>query len=68
MELDVAHTDEEALHAHLELLLDARVVNLVVKHVDLVNDTTLVEVRYVASATPDAIPEEDPAAIARARS
>ena len=50
MELDVAYTDEDALRAHLEMLLDARVVNLVVKHVDLVNDTTLVEVRYVVGA------------------
>ena len=46
--LDTAHTDEEALRAHLELLLGGRVVNLTVKHVDLVDDTTLVEARYVA--------------------
>ncbi len=61
IELDVAHTDELALKTHLELLLDARVVNLGVKHLDLVNDTTLVEVRYVASATPAAVPAEYPA-------
>jgi Domain of unknown function (DUF4956) len=48
LRLDSAHTDEEALRAHLELLLGARVVNLSVKHVDLVNDSTLVEVRYRA--------------------
>ena len=48
--LDVAYTDEEALRTHLEVLLKGRIVNLVVKHVDLVNDTTLVEVRYVATA------------------
>ena len=47
--LDVAYTDEEALRAHLEMLLKGRIVNLIVKHVDLVNDTTLVEVRYVAT-------------------
>jgi hypothetical protein len=47
--LDVAYTDEEALRAHLGMLLKGRIVNLVVKHVDLVDDTTLVEVRYVAS-------------------
>ena len=66
--MDVAHTDELALKAHLELLLDARVVNLGVKHLDLVNDTTLVEVRYVASATPAAVPAEYPAPNARALS
>ena len=50
MQLDVAYTDEGALRAHLELLLNARVINLIVKHVDLVNDTTLVEVRFVVGA------------------
>ena len=48
LQLDTAHTDEDALRAHLELLLGGRVVNLAVKHVDLVDDTTLVEVRYVS--------------------
>jgi hypothetical protein len=47
MQLDVAHTDEGALRAHLEARLGGRVVNLIIRHVDLVNDTTLVEVRYV---------------------
>ncbi|GAB7103118.1 DUF4956 domain-containing protein [Streptomyces phaeofaciens JCM 4814] len=47
LRLDSAHTDEAALRAHLEVLLGGRVVNLSVKNVDLVNDTTLVEVRYV---------------------
>ncbi|WP_158850835.1 DUF4956 domain-containing protein [Saccharothrix deserti] len=46
--LDTAHTDEEALRAHLQQLMGGRVVNVVVKEVDLVDDTTLVEVRYVA--------------------
>ncbi|MGP3918849.1 DUF4956 domain-containing protein [Nonomuraea sp. 10N515B] len=46
--LDVAHTDEEALRSHLEVLLNGRVTNLSIKQLDLVNDTTLVEVRYVA--------------------
>lgn len=49
VQLDVAHTDEEALRSHLEMLLNGRVANLSIKHVDLVNDTTLVEVRYRAS-------------------
>jgi hypothetical protein len=52
MRVDVAHTDEETLRTHLELLLNGRVVNLTIKHVDLVNDTTLVEVRYVATGAP----------------
>ena len=47
VQLDVAYTDEEALRAHLEMLLKGRVVNVSVKHVDLVNDTTLAEVRYI---------------------
>jgi hypothetical protein len=46
LQLDTAHTDEGALRAHLEQLLGGRVVNLAVRHVDLVDDTTLVEVRY----------------------
>jgi hypothetical protein len=50
LRLDSAHTDEDALRAHLEVLLGGRVVNLLVKNVDLVNDTTLVEVRYVVPA------------------
>ncbi|SCF10696.1 protein of unknown function [Micromonospora haikouensis] len=47
LRLDVAHTDENALRGHLEMLLDARVVGVVVRSVDLVNETTLVDVRYV---------------------
>ena len=47
LQLDTAYTDEDALRAHLEMVLGGRVVNLSVKHVDLVDDTTLVEVRYV---------------------
>ena len=46
--LDTAYTDEHALRVHLERLLGARVLNVSVKDVDLVNDTTLVDVRYVA--------------------
>jgi Ca2+/Na+ antiporter len=50
MQLDTAHTDEERLRAHLETLLGATVVHVTIKHVDLVNDTTLAEVRYLAAA------------------
>jgi hypothetical protein len=50
MHLDVAHTTEEALRAHLEPLLNGRIVNLTIKRIDLVNDTTLVDVRYRTDA------------------
>ncbi|GAA2688627.1 MULTISPECIES: DUF4956 domain-containing protein [Actinoplanes] len=49
--LDAAHTDETTLRAHLERVLGGTVVNLSIKQVDLVNDSTLVEVRYLAPAT-----------------
>lgn len=57
VQLDVAYTDEDALRSHLETLLNGRVVNLSVKRVDLVNDTTLAEVRYVARP---AVPHQEP--------
>ena len=56
MQLDVAYLDEAAVRERLAVQLNGRVVNLTVRHVDLVNDTTLVEVRYVAART--AVPRE----------
>ena len=50
--LDVALADEAALVAHLEGLLRARVHRVSVQRLDLVNDTTCVEVRYAAAGTP----------------
>ncbi|WP_406353759.1 DUF4956 domain-containing protein [Streptomyces sp. NBC_00658] len=50
LRLDSAYTDEDALRADLEVLLGGRVVNLSVRSIDLVNDTTQVEVRYVVPA------------------
>ncbi|GIG41327.1 DUF4956 domain-containing protein [Cellulomonas phragmiteti] len=44
--LDQAFTSEPALVAHLEHLLDAHVHAVDVQRLDLVNDTTCVEVRY----------------------
>jgi hypothetical protein len=44
--LDRAFTDEPMLRLHLEHLLDARVHRVKVRKVDLVNDTTNVEVRF----------------------
>ena len=48
--LDAAFTDEAQLTARLERLLGAEVVKLKVKKVDLVNDTTSVDVRYRLTA------------------
>lgn len=48
--LDQAWPDETALIAHLEHTLGARVHRIVVQRLDLVNDTTTVEVRYQLSA------------------
>lgn len=48
--LDAAFADESALIAHLEGLLGARVHGVHVRSLDLVNDTTLVDVRYQVGA------------------
>lgn len=59
--LDTAYTDETALHAALERMLGARVHRATVQHLDLVNDSTTVEVRYqVAERT--SVPVADAAA------
>lgn len=46
MLLDSAITDQVTLVAHLEQILGARVHSASIQRVDLVNDTTLVDVRY----------------------
>jgi hypothetical protein len=46
MVIDVAHRDESALSGHLEALLSAEILDVSVQRVDLVNDTTVVDVRY----------------------
>ncbi len=56
MRLDRAFTDESALHRHVEQLLGARVARLRVKRVDLVEDTTVVDVRYALDGRPDGAP------------
>ena len=48
--LDRAHVVHSDLVAHLESLLGAAVVSVKVLRADLVNDTTLVEVRYRSDA------------------
>lgn len=66
--VDVAHTDEEVLRSHLEMLLGAKVVNLSVSKLDLVNDTTLVDVRYrVARGRRNDTALTEPAMAARER-
>ena len=76
--LDRAIADEGELHDHLERMLGARVRVVIVQQLDLVNDTTLVDVRYqvpqhprsrsaTGSATPDvALPEAGSPAALRA--
>ncbi len=46
MTLDQAFTDESALVAHLQDLLGARVHHVAIRRVDMVQQTTTVEVRY----------------------
>lgn len=50
--LDAAHTDESELRATLERLLHARVHRVTVQHLDLVNDSTVVDVRYRVNERP----------------
>lgn len=45
--VDRAIPDEQALVDHLQVLLGARVVRVVVQQLDLVDDSTTVDVRYV---------------------
>jgi Domain of unknown function (DUF4956) len=49
--LDVAYSDETALIERLEDMLGARVHRVSVRRLDLVNDTTLVDVRYQLPGT-----------------
>jgi hypothetical protein len=44
--LDGAYTDDSALLVHLRKVVDGEVRRAVVHRVDLVNDTTLVDVRW----------------------
>lgn len=54
MTLDRAFVDETELIAYLEQLLGASVKQVAVTQIDLVNDTTRVEVRYELPAVPAA--------------
>jgi hypothetical protein len=44
--LDAAYTNEDELKERLESLLGARVRRMKVRRLNLVNDTTVVDVRY----------------------
>lgn len=65
--LDSAVTDERDLVARLEMLLDARVTRVTPIRVDLVDDTTTVEVHYAAAQRPSvpAAERHDVAAVTR---
>ena len=52
VQLDRAVTDETALRTQLEALLGATVHRVQVRKLDLVNDTTLVDVRYELPSVP----------------
>ena len=52
VELDTAFTNEADLVAHLTALLDSEILGVDIDTVDLVNDTTSVQVRYRIRVTP----------------
>jgi Ca2+/Na+ antiporter len=52
VQLDTAYADETKLRLELERMLGATVHKVTVMHLDLVNDTTLVDVRYQITSKP----------------
>jgi Ca2+/Na+ antiporter len=54
VQLDTAYADETKLRLELERMLGADVHKVTVQHLDLVNDTTLVDVRYKITNRPPA--------------
>jgi Ca2+/Na+ antiporter len=54
--VDTALPDERELTGHLELVLGARVRSIQIRELDLVNDTTLVDVRYQIDTAPSLEP------------
>jgi len=52
VQLDTAYSDETKLRLELERMLGATVHKVTVQHLDLVNDTTLVDVRYQITRKP----------------
>lgn len=61
--LDRAFADEHALKGHLEELLHARVHRVKVRRLDMVNDTTNVEVRYQQLDRPQSTQLDDGVAV-----
>lgn len=61
--LDRAFVDERQLASYLGNLLEAEIRGVSVKRIDLVNDTTQVEVRYETSATRSEIGLATPATV-----
>lgn len=64
IQLDRAHRDDAGLRAHVEAIVGPGVQSLTVLKTDLVNDTTLVDVRYSAGPVSprQASAAQDPAA------
>ena len=60
--LDVAYTNEAALTEYLGILLDAKIHRVNVRKVDLVNNTTSVEVRFELPTTRRAVLDDRSAA------
>lgn len=58
--LDAAYPDESDLVAHLDELLGARVHGVHVRSLDLVNDTTVVDVRFQLGAPRTPVPAPTP--------
>ena len=52
VQLDTAYADETKLRLELERMLGATVHKVTVQHLDLVNDTTLVDVRFQITSKP----------------
>ena len=52
VQLDTAYADETKLRSELERMLGGTVHKVTVQHLDLVNDTTLVDVRYQSTSKP----------------
>ncbi|MFC6091262.1 DUF4956 domain-containing protein [Saccharothrix sp. BKS2] len=59
--LDSAITDHVVLIAHLEQLLNGRVHTATIQRIDLVNETTIVDVRYALTARGPATASGSPA-------
>ena len=60
--LDSAHTDEAALRDALERMLGAKVHRVAVTNLDLVNDSTTVDVRYQLT---DSVPSHESLGVGR---